>query len=151
MQSYTDRNSSSPPWIQMLKLLCWHFCSWGELSITPEHTWHWFVYGSAHFLSDATLSSSGPASGSTYRLSASGRVYNDGSWNKTTRCEPHRGSWNRKCGRWSDLVNRLRLSTYLETRCINTVPVVEQRWSVRWTRSENPFLSQQLTHRVDHQ
>lgn len=98
MQSYTDSNSSSPPWIQMLQLLCWHFCSWGELSVTLEHTWHWFVYGSAHFLSDATLSSSGPASGSTYRVSASGRVYSDGSWNKTTRLEPHRDTAEAETG-----------------------------------------------------
>lgn len=98
MQSYTDRSSSSPHWIQMLQLLCWHFFSCGELSVTLEHTWHWFVYGSAHFLSDATLSSSGPASGSTYWVSASGRVYNDGSWNKTTRLEPHRDTAEAETG-----------------------------------------------------
>lgn len=46
------------------------------------HTWHWLVYGSAHFLSDATLCSNAPASGSAHWGSASGLVYKDGSWNK---------------------------------------------------------------------
>lgn len=48
-----------------------------------QHTWHWVVYGSAHFLSDATPCSTGPASDSSHRGSAAGWVYNDGSWNQT--------------------------------------------------------------------
>lgn len=45
------------------------------------HTWQCSVYGSAHFLSSATLSSSCPASRSTSRGLDSGTVYRDGNWN----------------------------------------------------------------------
>lgn len=67
------------------------YCTWFgscQRHILPlwtcfQHTWHWVVYGSAHFLSDATPCSTGPASDSSHWGSAAGWVYKDGSWNQT--------------------------------------------------------------------